>query len=142
MSVFDVLGAAATILQFVEYGIKFGNKVIAIHKNRSDLAELHQLTREFQRTNEAFKESIRLRSPSPNSGEALLIKIAEDSHQNATDLADLLDGLILKEDDKSKRSAFEYAVKGEWKKKEILAKQRGLEVLRQQCHEQLSVIVW
>jgi hypothetical protein len=57
MSVFDVLGAAATILQFVEYGIKFGNKVIAIHKNRSDLAELHQLTREFQRTTKLSRKA-------------------------------------------------------------------------------------
>lgn len=40
-----------------------------------------------------------------------------------------------------KASAFKIAVKGEWKKKDILAKQHQLETLRRQCHEQLSVIV-
>jgi hypothetical protein len=142
MSVFDALGAAATIIQFVEYSIKFGNKVVAVYKNRSDLAELYQLTSDFQRANKKFKESLLLRSSNPNSGETLLIKIAEDSHRTATSLVDLLDGLTLKEDDRSKRSAFKIAVKGERKKKEILAKQRELEALRQRCHEQLSVIVW
>jgi hypothetical protein len=81
MSVFDALGAAATILQFVDYGIKFGNKVVAVYKNRSDLAELHKLTRDFQQANETFKEVLLLRSSNPNPGEILLIKIAEDCHQ-------------------------------------------------------------
>jgi hypothetical protein len=141
MSVFDALGAAATILQFVDYGIKFGNKVVAVYKNRSDLAELHKLTRDFQQANETFKEVLLLRSSNPNPGEILLIKIAEDCHQTATDLTNLLDGLVLKDDDKSKRSAFKVALRGEWKKKDILAKQHELELLRQKCHEQLSVIV-
>jgi hypothetical protein len=123
MSVFDALGAAATILQFVEYGIKFGNKVVAVYKNRSDLAELHQLTSEFQRANEAFKEGLRRRTSNPNSGETLLIKIAEDSHTSATGLANLLGGLVPKENDKSKWSAIKIAGKGEWKKKEMLVKQ-------------------
>ena len=75
MSVFDALGAAATILQFVEYGIKFGNKVLDVYKSRSELAELCQATRDYQQQNEAFKENLRQRSPSPSSGEALLMKI-------------------------------------------------------------------
>lgn len=94
MSVFDALGAAATILQFVEYGVKFGSKVVAVYKNRSELAELQQLTQGFQQENRAFKENLSSRSPNPSSGEALLMKIAEDCHRTAMDLAELLETLL------------------------------------------------
>lgn len=55
MSVFDALGAAATILQFIEYGIKFGNKVVVAYKGRSELAELRQLIRDYQQKNESLQ---------------------------------------------------------------------------------------
>ena len=141
MSVFDALGAAATILQFVEYGIKFGNKVLDVYKSRSELAELCQATRDYQQQNEAFKENLRQRSPSPSSGEALLMKIAENCHQTATELADLLAGFNMKDGDKKWIKALKITAKGELKKKEIQEKQSKLEDLRQQCHKQLSVIV-
>jgi len=141
MSVFDALGAAATILQFIEYGIKFGNKVVVAYKGRSELAELRQLIRDHQQKNESFKENLRLRSSDPSSGEVILIKIAEDCHQTATDLVDLLGGFIPKDEDKSRFNALKIVAKGEWKKKDIQAKQTQLEVLRQQCHEQLSVVI-
>ena len=143
MSVFDALGAAATILQFVEYGIKFGNKVLDVYKSRSELAELDQAIRDYQQQNEAFKDNLHLhlRSPDPNSGEALLIKIAEDCHQTATELADLLAGFNVKDGDKKWIKALKITAKGELKKKEIQEKQSKLEDLRQQCHKQLSVIV-
>jgi hypothetical protein len=141
MSVFDALGAAATILQFVEYGIKFGNRVVAVYKNRSDLAELHQMTLEFQQTNKAFREDLHLRSSRSDPGELLLIEIAGDCHRAATDLADLLDRLILKENNRSKRRALKATLMGEWKKEEILTKQHELKVLRQRCHEQLIIVV-
>ena len=141
MSVFDSLGAAATILQFVDYGIKFGNKVAAVYRNRSELAELRQTIRDYQQRSEAFKEDLQLRQSNPSSGEIVLMKIAEDCHQTATDLVDLLGGFILKDDDKSRLNALKIVANGEWKKKDILAKQNQLEVLRQQCHEQLSVII-
>jgi hypothetical protein len=133
MSVFDALGAAATILQFVEYGIKFGNRVVAVYKNCSGLAELHQMTLEFQQTIKASSHS--------DPGELLLIEIAGDCHRAATDLADLLDRLILKENNRSKRRALKATLMGEWKKEEILTKQHELKVLRQRCHEQLIIVV-
>jgi hypothetical protein len=37
--------------------------------------------------------------------------------------------------------ALKIALSGEWKKKEIVAKQNRLEALRQRCHEQLGVVV-
>jgi hypothetical protein len=141
MSVFDALGAAATILQFVEYGIKFGNRVVAVYKNCSGLAELHQMTLEFQQTIKAFREDLHLRSSHSDPGELLLIEIAGDCHRAATDLADLLDRLILKENNRSKRRALKATLMGEWKKEEILTKQHELKVLRQRCHEQLIVVV-
>lgn len=141
MSVFDALGAAATILQFVEYGIKFGNKVLDVYKSRSELAELGQAIRDYHQQNEAFRDNLHLRSPDPNSGEALLIKIAEDCHQTATELADLLTGFNVKDGDKKWIKALKITAKGELKKKEIQEKQSKLEDLRQQCHKQLSVIV-
>ena len=55
MSVFDALGAVATILQFIKYGIKFANKVVVAYKSRSELAELRQLIRDYQQKNGSFK---------------------------------------------------------------------------------------
>jgi hypothetical protein len=144
MSAFDALGAAAAILQFVGFGIKFGNKVVAIYKDRSELSELQQITREFQRANKAFEQDLRRRSSNPldpSSGEALLMKVAEDCHTTATELADLLSGVLQKGQDKSKKKALMTALLGEWKKKEIVSKQDRLEVLRQRCHEQLGVVI-
>ena len=100
MSVFDALGAAATILQFIECGIKFGNKVVVAYKGCSELAELRQLIRDYQHKNESFKENLRLRSSNPSSGEVICLKVAEDCHQMATDLVDQLGGLIPQDEDK------------------------------------------
>jgi hypothetical protein len=61
--------------------------------------------------------------------------------QDLTQLADLLGGLLQKGQDKSKKKALKIALSGEWKKKEIVAKQNRLEALRQRCHEQLGVVV-
>jgi hypothetical protein len=141
MIVVDALGAAATILQFVDYGIKFGNKVVAVYKNRSELAELRENICEYQQRSKVFQKDLQLRQSNLSSGETLLVKIAEDCHQTATDLVGLLGGFILKDEDKSRLNAFKIVAKGEWKKKDILAKQSRLEPLRQQCHEQLSVII-
>ena len=84
---------------------------------------------------------MRLRSSNPSSGEVILIKIAEDCHQTATDLVHLLGGFILKDEDKSRFNALKIVAKGEWKEKDIQAKRTQLELLRQQCHEQLSVVI-
>lgn len=115
--------------------------MLDVYKSRSELAELCQAIRDYQQQNEAFKENLRLRSPDPSSGEALLMKIAEDCHQTATELADLLAGFNVKDGDKKWIKALKITAKGELKKKEIEEKQSKLEDPRQQCHKQLSVLV-
>lgn len=143
MSVFDALGAAAAILQFVNCGVKLGVRAIAIYEGRGELADLQTETRKFQQRNEEFKATLHLRSPNPSSGEALLISIADDCHSKATDLADLLTELLSEAQGKSKVTAIKVAFKAELKKnkREISGKRAELEALRQQCHEQLGVII-
>ena len=69
MSVFDILGAIATMIQFVEYGVSFSNKAIAIHKNRGELPDLLKSIREYQRLNNEFQKCLHLRAPNPTSPE-------------------------------------------------------------------------
>jgi hypothetical protein len=141
MSVFDILGAIATIIQFVEYGVSFSNKAIAIHKNRGELPDLLKSLREYQRQNDEFHTSLHLRAPTPTSPEALLIRIAEECHQTANDLLDMLEKLTLRGKEKSKVDAIKITWRIERRKKDILAKQQQLESLRKRCHDQLSMVI-
>jgi hypothetical protein len=109
----DAQEDSATILQFVDYGIKFGNKVVAVYKNRSELAELRENICEYQQRSKVFQKDLQLRQSNLSSGETLLVKIAEDCHQTATDLVGLLGGFILKDEDKSWLNAFKIVAKGE-----------------------------
>ncbi|KAM0722937.1 hypothetical protein Q7P37_001135 [Cladosporium fusiforme] len=141
MSVFDALGTAAAVLRFIEYGIEFSIKVAAIYKNWNERTELHQRISEFKTAHEAFEEDLRLRSSNPSPGEVLLTNIAQECSQAVTDLTNLLDKLSPAGQEKSKRKALATAVKYELKKKDILAKQHRLQALRQQCHEQLALVM-
>jgi hypothetical protein len=86
----DILGAIATIIQSLEYGVSFSNKAIAVYNNRGELTDLRKLIREYQQQNADFKTSLHIRAPNPNSPEALLIKIAEECQQTASGLLDIL----------------------------------------------------
>jgi hypothetical protein len=141
MSVFDVLGATASIIQFLEYGIKFSNKVIAIYGGKGRFRELHQMTEDFQQTNQSFKENLQLSSTGPDSGEEVLLKIAEECQQAAEELAQLISRISMKQEEKSKWNAFKSTTKTEYRKDEVIAKQQRLELLRQRCHEQLSIMI-
>jgi hypothetical protein len=105
MSVFDILGAIATIIQFVEYGVSFSNKAIAVYNNRGELTDLRKSIREYQQQNDDFKTNLQLRAPHPTSPEALLIQIAEECQQTANGLLDILDRLTLQGTEKSKLTA-------------------------------------
>lgn len=141
MSVFDILGAIATIIQFVEYGVSFSNKAIAVYNNRGELTDLRKSIREYQQQNDDFKTNLHLRAPHPNSPEALLIQIAEECQQTANGLLDILDRLTLQGTEKSKLTAIKITWRIERRKKDILAKQQQLEGLRQRCREQLDSII-
>ena len=56
MSGFEVLGAIATIIQFVEYGVRFSKKVVAVYKGHGELTDLHKLIREYQQQNDEFQK--------------------------------------------------------------------------------------
>jgi len=141
MSVFDVLGAAATIIQFIQYGVEFGNQVVAIYNNHSEMTELRKSIREYQLENDKFQRKIRLRAPDPSPDEALLNETAERCRQAAQDLMDILDPLVIQDDGKSKKAAVRIAFRIKRRGKDILAKQQQLEILRQKCHKQVSEIV-
>jgi hypothetical protein len=141
MSVFDILGAIATIIQFVEYGVSFSNKAIAIHKNRGELPDLLKSLREYQRKNDEFQTSLHLHAPNPTSPEAFLVETAEECHQTAKGLLDMLEQLTLQGKEKSRVDAIKITWKIERRKKDILAKQQQLEGLRKRCHDQLSVVI-
>jgi hypothetical protein len=141
MSVFDVLGATATIIQFIEYGIKFGGKAIAIYNGGGQFADLNQTTKDFQQTNETFKANLQLRSTGPGSGEEVLLKIAEECQQTADELTDLISALSMKQGERSRWKALKSTTKTEYRKDEVLAKQQKLELLRRRCHEQLSIMI-
>lgn len=141
MSLFDILGAIATIIQFVDYGVSFSNKAIAVYNNRGELTDLLKSIREYQKQNDEFKTNLQLRAPHPDSPEALLIKIAEECHQTANALLDTLDRLTMPDKERSKVMAIRITWRIERSKKDILAKQQQLEGLRQRCHEQLSVLI-
>ena len=141
MSVFDILGAIATIIQFVEYGVSFSNKAIAVYHNRDGVTALRKSIREYQQQNDEFKKNLHLRAPNPTSPEALLIQIAEECQQTANGLLDILDRLTLQGTEKSKLTAIKITWRIERRKKDILAKQQQLEGLRQRCREQLDSII-
>jgi hypothetical protein len=141
MSIFDVLGATATIIQFIEYGIKFGGKAIAVYNGGGRFAELDQMTQDFQQTNQTFKENLQLRSTDPGSGEEVLLKIAEECQQTAEELTGLISSLSMKQGERSGWKALKITTRTEYKKDEVLAKQQKLELLRRRCHEQLSVMI-
>jgi len=141
MSVFDILGAIATIIQFVEYGVSFSNKAMAIHKNRGELPDLLKSLREYQRQNNEFQTSLHLHAPNPTSPEAVLIKIAEECHQTAKALLDMLKPLTLQGKEKSKFDAIKITWRIERRKNDILDKQQQLKGLRKRCHHQLSVVI-
>lgn len=141
MSLFDILGAIATIIQFVDYGVSFSNKAIAVYNNRGELTDLLKSIREYQKQNDEFKTNLQLRAPHPDSPEALLIKIAEECYQTANALLETLDRLTMPDKERSKVIAIRIAWRIERSKKDILAKQQQLEGLRQRCHEQLNVLM-
>jgi hypothetical protein len=141
MSVFDVLGATATIIQFIEYGVRFGSKVVAVYGGRGRFAELDRMTQNFQQTNEEFKKRLQLRSPGPDSGEEVLIRIAEECQQTATELTQLICRLSMKQEEKSKWKALVSTTKTEYRKDDVVAKREKLELLRQRCHEQLGIMM-
>jgi hypothetical protein len=141
MSIFDVLGATATIIHFIEYGIKFGGKAIAVYNGGGRFAELDQMTQDFQQTNQTFKENLQLRSTDPGSGEEVLLKIAEECQQTAEELTGLISSLSMKQGERSGWKALKITTRTEYKKDEVLAKQQKLELLRRRCHEQLSVMI-
>lgn len=141
MSVFDVLGATATVIQFIEYGIKFGGKAIDVYNGGGRFAELDQMTKDFQQTNQSFKTDLQLKSTGPGSGEEALLKIADECQQTAEKLSELICSLSMKSGRKSKWSAFMSTTKTEFKKKDVLAKQEKLELLRTRCHEQLTIMI-
>lgn len=141
MSVFDGLGAAAAIIQFIEYGIKFGNKAIAAYKGQPEFAELNRITDEFQKSTDGFIGSLQIRSTGPDSGEAVLIQIAEECKQHAEELSQLIDGIQMKPEEKSFWNALKMTSKSQMKKNDILAKQRALRQARQRCQEQLNFMI-
>ena len=141
MSGFEVLGAIATIIQFVEYGVSFSKKVVAVYKGRGELKDLHKLIREYRQQNDEFQTNLRLRAPHLNSSEALLNEIAEECCQTANDLLSTLGQLTLQDNEKSRMNAIKVTWEIERRKKDILAKQQQLENLRERCHEQLSVVI-
>jgi hypothetical protein len=141
MSIFDILGAIATIIQFVEYGVSFSNKAIAVYNNCGELTDLRQSIRESQQQNDDFRTSLDILAPNPTSPEALLLKIAEECQPIADGLLDILDRLTLEGTEKSKLTAIKITWRIERRKKDILAKQQQLEGLRQRCHEPLRVII-
>jgi acyl-CoA reductase-like NAD-dependent aldehyde dehydrogenase len=141
MSVFDVLGATATIIQFIEYGIKFGGKAIAVYNGGSQFADLNQTTKDFQQTNEAFKANLQLRSTGPDSGEEVLLKIAEECRQTAEELTQLIGRLSMKQGERSRWKALKSTIIIEYKKKGVSTLQGKLELRRQRCHEQLTIMI-
>jgi hypothetical protein len=141
MSVFDVLGATATIIQLVEYGIKFGEKAIAVYGGGGAFAELDQMTQDFQQTNQSFMGNLQLKSTGSDSGEEAILRIAKDCQKTAEELTQLISRITMKPGDKSRWNAIKITSKTEFKKSEVLAKQQKLRSLRQRCHEQLSVMI-
>jgi hypothetical protein len=141
MSVFDALGAAATIIQFIGYGVKLSNKTIAIYRGRHQFADLLSMTQSFEGQNQMFMENLRLRSAGPDSGEEFLIQIAKQCQQTANELIQLINQIAVEQGQKSKRSAFWSAVKTNFKEKDVLAKREELECLQVRCHEQLTAMM-
>lgn len=99
------------------------------------------MTQEFQQTNQNFKRNLQLRSTGPNSGEEVVLQIAEECQQTAEELTQLMGRISMKHEERSKWNAFKSTARTEYKKNEILAKQQKLELLRQRCHEQLSIMI-
>jgi len=141
MSVFDDLGATAAIIQFVEHGIKFGEKAIAVYGGGGAFAELDQMTQDFQQTNQSFMDNLQLKSRGSVWGEEALLRIAKDCQKTAEELTQLISRITMKPGEKSRWNALKSTTKIEYKKSEVLAKQQKLRTLRQRCHEQLSIMI-
>ena len=141
MSVFDVLGAAATIVQFIEIGIKVTNKTIDIYNGQHQFSELLSLTQDFDEENQNFMQSLRLQSTGPGSAEELLLKTAKRCQQSANELIQLINQISMKEGEKQKRKAFRSALKTKWREKDVLTKREELEQHRSHLHGQLIMIM-
>jgi hypothetical protein len=102
MSVFDALSATATIIQLVEYGIKFGEKAIAVYGGGGAFAELDLMTKDFQQTNQSFMNNLRLKPTGPDSGEEALLRIAKDCQKTAEELTQLISQITMKPGEKSR----------------------------------------
>lgn len=143
MSVFDGLGAAAAIIQFIGVGIKLSNKAIAVYKDkdRQEFASLKQQTNDFQTSTKVLVDNLHVRSTGPDSGEAMLMRIAEDCQQHAAELVQLIDSVQMKPEEKSIWNALKMTTKSEMKAKEIVAKRKELKQARHRCQEQLSLML-
>ena len=141
MSVFDALGAAAAIAQFIGYGIKLSNKAIAIYNGRHQSSDLLSSTQSFAEQNQKFMDGLRLTSSGPASGEDQLIQIAKQCQHTADELIQIIKQTMAEAGQKSKRGALRSAIKTSSKEKDVLAKREELERLRVHCHEQLTVMM-
>ena len=141
MSVFDALGAAAAIAQFIGYGIKLSNKAIAIYGGRHQFSDLLSATQSFGEQNQKFMDEMVLKSTDPTSGEGHLLQIARQCKQTADELMQIITSTMTESGQKSKRGALKSALKTSSKEKDVLAKREELERLRLRCHEQLTVMM-
>lgn len=141
MSVFDALGAAAAIIQFIECGIDLSNKTIAIYKGRHQFSDLLSMTQSFEKENQRFIEDLHLKSKSPDSGEELLIQTAKQCQQTADELTRLISQMSLRQGEKGKIKSLRSAIKTKYGEKDVLDKRDELERLRKSCHEQLTAIM-
>lgn len=142
MSVFDGLGAAAAIMQFIGYSIKFSNKAIATYKGHPELAGVKVETDELQTSTNALIDNLNLRSTGPDSGEAVLIRIAEDCQHHAGELIRIIDSVgVMKPEKRSFWDALKTTSKSQMKKNEIGEKQKALRQARFRCQEQLLLMI-
>ena len=140
MSPFDALGAAAAILQFIDFGLRLGNKAIDVYSSKNgtskDLEELGKTNEEFQARNDALISRCQSVVASGGQAEEALLRIAQECKQAAQDLAELIDKLRIK-GEKTAWKSFVVAVKSERKREEVKLKQQELQRWRAECHEQL-----
>lgn len=144
MSAFDALGAAAAILQFVDFGLRLGNKAIDVYNSKNgtsrDLQELGKTNEEFQARNDALIRQCRSGTSSGGQAEEALLRIAEKCKQAAQGLADLIEKIRIK-GEKTAWKSFVVAVKSERKREEVRLKQQELQRWRAECHEQLLKMI-
>lgn len=137
----EAFAAAATIFTFIETGLKLSNKAIAVYKGRDELPGLQLMIAEFQKSNQEFISGLKLRSTRSDSGEALLAQTADECQKAATELLQLVDGLTMKDGEKRKRTALKLALKSEFRKSDVLGKQKLFEDLQKQCQNQLAKLM-